>query len=105
MNRWLAIVGTAAVFVLCDSLAALWGKRDHRIALILFILLSPLGYCCFGLLNRNTSLSAASGLVNVFLIMGTVSVGIYFFDEKLGIREIAGLGFAIMAIILLAGSK
>lgn len=100
--KWLAVLGTASVFILCDSLSAQWGKRGDKVALGLMIVISPLGYACFGWLNQSTTLSAASGMVNMFLLMGTVAVGVFYFNDELTYKQYVGLAFALIAIILLA---
>lgn len=98
----LAALGTALIFVFCDSMSAYWAKKGSVLALVVMAIFAPIGYVCFGLLSNHVTLSAASGLVNMFLLLGTVLVGVYVFNDTLSTRQYLGLGFAIVAILLLA---
>lgn len=99
--KWLLIFVTAFLFITCDSLSAQWSKKNDIYALLIVIVLAPFSYYCFGLLNKDVELSAASGLVNMFMIMGTVAVGHFYFEEIISLRQIIGLFFALIAVYLL----
>jgi multidrug transporter EmrE-like cation transporter len=64
--------------------------------------LAPFGYILFGKLNESTSLSIASGLVNMTIIIGTVLVGVFIFHDALTTKQIIGLLFAILAVALMS---
>jgi len=102
LRQWLLIIGSTAVFILCDSFAANWGKSNGKISLLLLFVLSPVGYILFGILNSTKSLSVSSGLVNMGLLVGTVLVGVFYFHDELTARQMAGLIFAVMAVIFMA---
>lgn len=101
MTKWFIVLGSALLFILSDSLSANWGKNGNVWSLVIMCFVAPVGYVLFGLLNRNTSLSVSSGLVNIFLIIGTILIGIFYFDDVLTTRQSFGLIFAIIAVILL----
>jgi hypothetical protein len=100
--KWFLILLSAAIFVLSDTLSASWGKTGNRFSLIAMLITAPLGYIAFAILNKNTTLSVSSGLVNIFLLIGTICVGIFYFGDSLTIRQGAGLVFATVAVVLLA---
>lgn len=100
--KWLLIVGSALIFIASDSLSANWGKTGHRLSFILVLLLAPLGYLMFGLLNKKISLGASSGLVNIMMVLGGVLVGVLWFQEMLTLRQGIGVGLGIVAILLLS---
>jgi len=100
--RWLVVGATALVFILCDSLSARWGQTGKDTIMHFVIPLAPLGYILFGILNRQSSLSINSGLVNSIIIISTICVGVFFFGDVLSIKQFIGLGFAILAVIFLA---
>ncbi len=79
--HWILIIGSALTFIFSDWLAANWGKNGSLLSLLLMCVVAPTGYVLFGLLNRYKSLSVSSGLVNVILIIGTVLIGVTFFDD------------------------
>ncbi len=97
-----AAIGTASIFVFCDSMSAFWAKKGGFWPFLLMVLFAPLGYICFGMLSSRTSLSTASGLVNMFLLIGTVLVGTIVFKDQLSMRQYLGLAFAVLSIFLLA---
>lgn len=102
VGRVLLALFVASIFILCDSLSAKWGKHGSLWAFLLMVPLAPVGYWFFGYMNRNLSLSIVTGLVNVFLLIGTVSVGIFYFNDDLFLRHYIGLGFAFASLVLLA---
>lgn len=93
---------TASFFIVCDSLSANWGKTGNITSLIIMFNLAPFGYILFGKLNESTSLSIASGLVNMTIIIGTVLVGIFVFHDTLSTRQIIGLVSAVLAVALMS---
>jgi len=99
---WAYTIGAAAMFILCDSLAANWGKTKDLKSLIIVFLLGPIAYVVFGLLNQTKSLAISSGMVNILLIAGNVLVGVLIFREILSPREWLGLGFGVVALILMS---
>ena len=99
--KWSLIIGSAALFILSDFFSANWGKTGSIKSLILMFLLAPFGYLLFGLLNKSTSLSISSGLVNMILLIGTILVGFFYFHDAVTTRQIIGLSFALIAIVLM----
>lgn len=98
---WIYTLGAAALFILCDSLAAHWGKTQSWVSLAIVLVLGPFAYILFGLLNESKSLAVSSGMVNIMLIIGTVLVSVFVFKESLTLREWIGLGFGVIALVLM----
>jgi multidrug transporter EmrE-like cation transporter len=101
LQVWLLTVGAAASFIMCDALAAYWGKSKSLSTFIFFVLAAPLSYILFGLINEHRSLVISAGIVNMCVLIGTTLVGVLVFQEVLSSRQIVGLGFALIAIFLI----
>ena len=99
---WGLIIGTASLFVFSDFLSAHWGKTGNIYSIIVMIFIAPLGYFFFGVLNKKMSLAISSVLVNLMIILGGVLIGIFYFKEILTLKQIIGLLFGAVAIILLS---
>lgn len=102
LKRWAFVIFSASLFIASDSFSAKWGKSGSLWALGLMFILAPMGYLMFGLLNRNTTLSVSSGLVNMMLLIGTVLIGIFVFKDELTTRQTAGLVLAFVALGLMS---
>lgn len=100
--RWIEIFACASVFILCDSLSARWGQSGKDVIMHFVIPLAPLGYILFGILNRHSSLSINSGLVNSVIVISTICIGVFFFGDELTVKQMAGLAMAVLAVVLLA---
>jgi multidrug transporter EmrE-like cation transporter len=101
LQVWLLTLGAAASFVMCDGLAAYWGKSKSLGTFVFFVLAAPLSYILFGLINEHKTLVVSAGIVNMCVLIGTTLVGIFVFQEALSSRQIVGLGFALIAIFLI----
>lgn len=98
---WSAIIACAFIFIACDAASALWAKTNNKY-FFLAIFISPLGYLLFGYINKYSSLSISSGLVNAMVIICTILIGIFYFGDVLKMNQIAGLLAAIFAVILMS---
>ncbi|MEY3869547.1 MAG: hypothetical protein RLZZ338_3438 [Cyanobacteriota bacterium] len=90
-----------SLFTLCDSLSANWGKTGDFKSLIIVAFLSPTTYLLFGFLNQKMNLGIVGSLVNLIIVIGTVLVGVFYFQEVLTKTQLVGLVFAGVAIVLL----
>ena len=86
-SKWVLIALSSLTFVFSDSLSAYWGKTGNKFALFAFLLASPIGYLFFALLNRKLSLGISSGIVNLFMIMGNIAIGLLVFGEILTLKQ------------------
>ena len=100
-SKWLLVGIATFIFILSDSLSASWGKSGNLIALIAVCFLAPFGYFFFGLLSKNNTLSVASGLVNVMIVIGTILIGIFYFNDDITYRQKIGLVFAVLSVFLM----
>ena len=101
-HKWLLILCCAAMFIVCDTLSANWGKTGNRLSLVIMFALSPVAYLLFGILNKEETLSISSGLVNIMIIIGAILIGIFFFKDIVNVRQGIGLLLAIIAVILMS---
>lgn len=99
--RFLVLAVCASLFVVCDVLAANWGKNGSILSLVAMILLAPFSYVLFGYLNQKYPLSVISAWVVLALCVSTVFIGIVFFHDQLSLRQGVGVALAVVAISLL----
>jgi multidrug transporter EmrE-like cation transporter len=95
------LMSSTIVFVLCDALAANWGKSKSTASLLLVVLVSPLCYILFGIINKHKSLATSAAVINMLALVGTILVGVIVFREGLTLRQMVGISFAFFAIFLL----
>jgi multidrug transporter EmrE-like cation transporter len=98
---WALMLACAGMFIVCDSFSAHWGKTGQTRSLAIFVLLSPLSYFLFALLNRSVDLAVAGALVNTLIVVGAVAVGVLFFGEQLSKLQYLGIGMALLSVTLL----
>jgi len=89
------------MFIVCDSFSAHWGKTGQTRGLAIFVLLSPLSYFLFALVNKRVDLAVAGALVNTLIVVGAVAVGVLFFGEQLSKMQYLGIGLALASVTLL----
>ena len=95
--RFGLLVACASLFVVCDALAAHWGKNGSTTSLIVVIFLAPFSYILFGFVNKKYPLAIASAWIMLALCITTVLVGYFFFNDQLTTRQFIGLGMALVA--------
>ena len=100
--HWLLVFACSAAFVFTDSLSAHWGKNGGTTPLILVLIFAPLGYLLFAYVTKVTGLAVGAAIVNTAIVIGGVLVGLLLFGEVLTSRQILGLIFAFIAIILMS---
>lgn len=99
--RFFILALCAGLFVICDTLAANWGKNGSFASLVIVIILAPFSYGLFGYLNQKYPLSIVSAWVVLVLCISTVLIGIFYFHDQLSLQQGIGLGLAIVSILLL----
>jgi len=99
--RFVILAACASLFVICDSLAAHWGKNNSLPALITVIFLAPFSYILFGYLNQKYPLAVVSAWVTIVLCITTVLIGFFFFNDTVSLRQGLGITLAISAMLLL----
>ncbi len=98
---WALMLACAGMFIVCDSFSAHWGKTAQTRSLAIFVLLSPLSYFLFALVNKRVDLAVAGALVNAVIVVGAVTVGVLFFGEQLSNLQYLGIGLALVSVTLL----
>ena len=91
------------LFVLCDFLAAKWGKHGSTAALIAVIPLAPFSYIMFGYLSQKYPLAVISSWTVLAICLCTVALGIFYFGDELTYRQGAGVLLSLLSIALLVG--
>ena len=99
----LLVIISATLLILGDALAAKWGRNGGSALLLSLFVIPPIGYIFFGYLNASKGLAVSSGLVNVAILVGSILVGLFFFEEELSSRQWLGLCMAGVSIVLLNG--
>ncbi len=101
-NKFIVALISAILFLIADASSAYWGKTLRTEILLLTLITAPLGYICFGLLNRVMPLGTSSALVNILIICGGVIIGKFLFMESLSIYQYIGILLALVSISLMA---
>jgi len=98
---WCVVFVCAVLFILCDGLSAHWGKTGNGRSLAVVMLLSPLSYWAFALINTRLNLAVTGTLVNTIVVAGAVLVGALVFKEEVSSTQYAGIALALIAMTLL----
>ena len=99
---WALTILSVGFFILCDSLITNWAKNSSVSSLIAVIVLSPVAYVFFGLVSSRANLAVGGAMVNLILVLAAVLVGLFFFKEKLTMLQWTGIGFGLVAILILS---
>lgn len=97
----LLVIVCSALFVLCDGLSAHWGKTGSARSLFVVMLLAPVSYSAFALINQRMDLAVTGALVNTLVVAGTSLVGVLVFKEQLSTLQYCGVGCALVGITLI----
>lgn len=98
---WCVVLLCAGLFILCDGLSAHWGKTGNGRSLAIVMLLSPLSYWAFALINTRLNLAVTGTLVNTIVVAGAVLVGAIVFKEEVSSTQYIGIALALIAMTLL----
>ena len=98
---WSVVLLCAALFILCDGLSAHWGKTGSGRSLAIVMLLSPVCYFAFALINTRLNLAVTGALVNTIVVAGAVLVGAVVFKEDVSKAQYLGIALALAAVTLL----
>lgn len=100
-----AIIGAVAIAALADSVSTLWAKGENKFSIYLFLIfiLGPLVFISFGYVTSKVGLAITSGVVNSLLVLTSMSIGLFIFQEwnKLSTFQYIGMLFALIGIILM----
>ncbi|MFZ1011386.1 MAG: hypothetical protein WAN65_31405 [Candidatus Sulfotelmatobacter sp.] len=99
---WTLTLFSAGFFILCDSLSTNWAKTSSTGSGITVIILAPVAYLLFGVLASRVNLAIAGSLVNLVIMIGAVMVGLFYFKEKVTPLQWTGIGFGVVAVVLLS---
>lgn len=102
---WALTLFSAGFFIFCDLLSTSWAKAPNAPTLAVLIVLSPAAYLLFGLLASRVNLAVAGSLVNLMIMIGSVLVGLFYFKDRLTVLQSVGIGFGLVAVVLLSLRK
>ncbi|TPN82044.1 hypothetical protein FJ987_19450 [Mesorhizobium sp. CU2] len=97
----IVVLVCAALFILCDGLSAHWGKTGSGRSLAVVMLLSPVSYFAFAMINTRLNLAVTGALVNTIVVAGAVLVGALVFKEEVSAAQYLGIALALIAVTLL----
>jgi len=95
------IATSAGLFIWANVLSLRWGKSGEPYIFLLFTVVACFAYAIFGKLSSERGVAITSGLVDSSILIGTVMIGVLFLGEALNIRQIFGLCFALLGLVLL----
>ena len=98
---WAVVLICAAMFILCDGFSAHWGKTGSGRSLAVVMLLSPVSYWAFAVINTRLNLAVTGALVNTIVVAGAVLVGALVFKEEVSVAQYIGIALALISIALL----
>ena len=98
---WSVVLVCAGLFILCDGLSAHWGKTGSGRSLAYVMLLSPISYGAFALINTRLNLAVTGALVNTIVVAGAMLVGAIVFKEEVSSLQFVGRGLALFGVTLL----
>jgi drug/metabolite transporter (DMT)-like permease len=101
MFVWSVVLVCAGLFILCDGLSAHWGKTGSGRSLAYVMLLSPISYGAFAIINTRLNLAVTGALVNTIVVAGAMLVGAIVFKEEVSSLQYVGIGLALIAVTLL----
>lgn len=98
---WSVVLVCAGLFILCDGLSAHWGKTGSDRSLGYVMLLSPISYGAFAIINTRLNVAVTGALVNTIVVAGAVLVGAIVFKEEVSSLQYVGIGLALIAVTVL----
>jgi multidrug transporter EmrE-like cation transporter len=100
---WLALGGS--ILTVGDIIFKFWIRDSSRIAYVLGLATYLLGLMCLVQSFKTQNMAVASA-VFVLVNIGTLAVVSWLvFDERLSMTKIAGLGLAVVAVLILETAK
>lgn len=89
------------MFVGGNTITAQWAKTNNHVLWIPIFLCAVIGYVLFGFLVRQTNLAIGTGLVDALLVVASITIGVFTFEDPVNTQQVVGLVFASLAVILL----
>jgi len=89
------------LFLYCDAACSWLGTTGRWQYALQILLVSPVAYCCFAALCRQSQLSVASPAVNLGMAVGGVVIGVCVNKDSLDLQQKLGIGCAFLAMCLL----
>lgn len=97
----LFVIITAAFFVFSNLVTFQWTKTGQNWLWIPVFLSACIGYVFFGYYVKQTNLSISSGLVDAFIVIFSILIGIFILKDVVTFKQTIGLLFAIVAVTLI----
>ena len=99
--HFLFVLITTAFFVAANTITAHWAKTSNNLLWIPVFICAIIGYVLFGLLIKQTNFSISVGIVDALLVVISILIGVFILKDIVSIKQIMGLAFACLAVMLL----
>ncbi|MEK7208858.1 MAG: hypothetical protein AAB677_01205 [Patescibacteria group bacterium] len=105
MRNFLYVIIAVIVAVSANSISAVWAKPENKFSiwLLAVILISPLVFITYGFVTSRIGVALASSVIDSLMIIGSIIVGLFFFNEWnkiLGLQYL-GMGLAVLGVLLI----
>jgi multidrug transporter EmrE-like cation transporter len=101
---WLFLVVCVVLSSGADTLGTLYWKKQHRMLLLVVLLIGSLSYVAFGYVGHRFGLSIASSLMNGIIALVSILIGLIALAEwrKVPWPVYAGMVLIVTGILLVA---
>ena len=97
----LLVTITTGLFVVGNTITAHWAKTNNHFLWVPIIISAVIGYFLFGLLVKQTNLTISAGLIDAFLVIISIKIGIFIFKDVVTFKQVIGLVLACIAVIFI----
>ena len=106
---WLYIISAVLIALAANSISAIWAGKENKFTLwlVALIIISPLVFISFGLVTSKLGLTVSAATVDALLVITTIIVGLFLFNEwsSISLYQYFGVAFALLGIILMQFHK
>ncbi|MBU1089974.1 hypothetical protein KKF38_04255 [Patescibacteria group bacterium] len=101
MNFYFLIILVAITRIFTNLFVKFWAMNQRPLFFALALIASLATIICFALAVKKSSLSLTTPLAAISVTIGSVLIGVFYFQEKLTAPQIFGVALAITAIFFL----
>lgn len=105
IGTWFLVLLAIVVALLGNFIAATWARQDNLFSLWFFalVLIAPFVFITFGLVTSRLSVAIGAGTIDSLLSIGTILIGLVFFNEwsTLTIMQYFGIIFVVCGLIMM----
>ena len=101
MNFYFLIILVAITRIFTNLFVKFWAINQRSLFFALALITSLATIICFAFAVKKSSLALTAPLVSISIMVGSILIGVLYFQEKLTIPQFFGIGLAITAIFFL----